>query len=246
MGDMEMFGYVYALLNPGMPGVVKIGRTDRHPDDRAKELTTTGNPHPFVAAYWKAVANPVLAEATLHEQFEKYRVNQKREFFNVDITLVVTAIQALEGVDEIDSSESNCDHGLPIAVEPYLYWMAVEQRDDLSRIGVSDLPKFDLHSFATEFSAKTWPTRQLMFGRPKFFELKDKSMGNDILEELSEFKVKDMPSLFKGVSIETINNLIFQYDEKVAVKSAAKLAEKLAEDEFRLSELRANALSKRL
>jgi T5orf172 domain len=241
-----MFGYVYALLNPGMPGIVKIGRTDRHPEERAKELTTTGNPHPFVAAYWKAVTNPVLAEAALHEKFDMFRVNQKREFFKVDVIQVITAIQALDGIDEVDPSEPDDEHGLPSAVEPYLYWMAVEQRDDLSRIGVSDLPKFDLHGFATAFAAKTWPNRQLMFGRPKFFEIKDKLMGYDIVEELSQFKIKDMPGLFQGVSVVDINNLIYQYEGKIAAKLAAKLAEKLADDQFRITESRANAISRRL
>ena len=39
---------VYALTNPAMPGIVKIGKTDRdNPKVRMNELYTTGVPLPF-------------------------------------------------------------------------------------------------------------------------------------------------------------------------------------------------------
>ena len=43
-----MSSIVYALTNPAMPGIVKIGKTDRdNPRVRMKELYTTGVPLPF-------------------------------------------------------------------------------------------------------------------------------------------------------------------------------------------------------
>ena len=47
-GDVEMPNIVYVLTNPAMPGLVKIGMTDR--DDvkrRMSDLYTTGVPLPF-------------------------------------------------------------------------------------------------------------------------------------------------------------------------------------------------------
>jgi hypothetical protein len=37
-------GYIYVLENETIPGLVKIGSTERNPEDRAKELMTTGVP----------------------------------------------------------------------------------------------------------------------------------------------------------------------------------------------------------
>ena len=46
--DMKEQGIVYVLTNPSMPGMVKIGMTERSEmDARLKELYTTGVPLPF-------------------------------------------------------------------------------------------------------------------------------------------------------------------------------------------------------
>ena len=45
---MKEQGIVYVLTNPSMPGMVKIGMTERSEmDARLKELYTTGVPLPF-------------------------------------------------------------------------------------------------------------------------------------------------------------------------------------------------------
>ncbi len=42
-------GYVYVLMNSSMRGLVKIGKTEREPEERAKELSaSTGVPTPFM------------------------------------------------------------------------------------------------------------------------------------------------------------------------------------------------------
>ena len=37
-------GYLYVLTNPSINGQVKIGRTERHPEDRRKEIVMKPNP----------------------------------------------------------------------------------------------------------------------------------------------------------------------------------------------------------
>src|SRR5688572_6679317 len=45
-------GYLYVLINPSLPGLVKIGKTNRDPEQRAAELSAaTGVPTPFVLVY---------------------------------------------------------------------------------------------------------------------------------------------------------------------------------------------------
>lgn len=77
-------GIVYVLTNPAMPGVVKIGRTSRGMDARLNELYSTGVPLPFECAYAARVDDEAKVERAFHRAFDPYRVNPKREFFNIE------------------------------------------------------------------------------------------------------------------------------------------------------------------
>jgi len=44
-------GYVYILINPSLPDLIKIGKSVRDPRKRARELSTTGVPAPFQVAF---------------------------------------------------------------------------------------------------------------------------------------------------------------------------------------------------
>jgi len=51
-------GYIYALVNASMPGLVKVGRTSRDPKDRAAELSgATGVATPFLVVYHEHFAD---------------------------------------------------------------------------------------------------------------------------------------------------------------------------------------------
>jgi hypothetical protein len=81
----SLAGYLYLLINPAMPGMVKVGRTSRRPERRASELAgATGVPTPFVVAFDLYVADARAAEAHAHARLEEagYRVAVNREFFS--------------------------------------------------------------------------------------------------------------------------------------------------------------------
>ena len=76
---------VYVLTNPAMPGMVKIGMTAREDiTERFTELYTTGVPLPFECAYAAKVANAGEVEKAFHTAFGPYRVNPRREFFEIE------------------------------------------------------------------------------------------------------------------------------------------------------------------
>ena len=80
------YGLVYVLTNSAMPGIVKIGMTQRvNLDQRLKELYGTGVPVPFECAFACKVSadKTKLLEQALHDAFAPYRVNPKREFFEI-------------------------------------------------------------------------------------------------------------------------------------------------------------------
>lgn len=77
-------GFVYVLTNPAMPGIVKIGRTNRSVVARSEELWTTGVPAPFEVHCEVKFPDCHLAEAIAHREFEEFRFSKSREFFSVD------------------------------------------------------------------------------------------------------------------------------------------------------------------
>jgi len=89
-------GFVYILLNPAFPRQVKIGRTARNPQARAKELSRqTGVPEDFVVLYDALVADSVRVEQLLHQRFASYRSSRHKEFFHVPPKEAILALQEL-------------------------------------------------------------------------------------------------------------------------------------------------------
>ena len=83
---MKEQGIVYVLTNPCMPGIVKIGMTERSEmDARLRELYTTGVPLPFECKFACRVNKSECGriEKALHTAFAPQRVNANREFFRI-------------------------------------------------------------------------------------------------------------------------------------------------------------------
>lgn len=85
--DSEDYGLVYVLTNPAMPGLVKIGMTQRSGlEQRMRELYGTGVPVPFKCEYACKVkkSDTKQLEQALHTAFKPQRVNPQREFFAIE------------------------------------------------------------------------------------------------------------------------------------------------------------------
>ena len=94
-----------------MPGLIKIGRTDRDLQSRVKELNSqTGVPLPFEVHYACEVVDSVATEKALHSGFADERINPKREFFRKNPERVVAILQHFaikqETVDESTTVET--------------------------------------------------------------------------------------------------------------------------------------------
>ena len=92
-------GYVYILSNAGMPGLLKIGLTERMPQARAKELQTTGVPHPFQLEFSVSVPDCQAAERQVHKLLEQngVRATGDREFFALSIDMAIATVQFVVG-----------------------------------------------------------------------------------------------------------------------------------------------------
>lgn len=77
-------GYVYCFENDSMPGLLKIGMTERTPEERLSEANgadTWRPPTPFSIVVAKRVNDPKIKEKKIHAFLEDERVN--REFFRI-------------------------------------------------------------------------------------------------------------------------------------------------------------------
>lgn len=107
-------GYVYLLTNPVMPGLVKIGMTERQDlEQRLRELYTTGVPVPFECVYAAKVnqSDCRRIEQALHKAFGPQRVNENREFFRIhpDQAKVILELFHHEDATEEITEEINKD-----------------------------------------------------------------------------------------------------------------------------------------
>ena len=87
-------GWVYVMSHPNMQGMLKVGQSSHDPSNRASELYTTGLPSPFEIEYVGLFERYVDLERSVHSFLEKHRVNNRREFFAVDIHIAISAIRS--------------------------------------------------------------------------------------------------------------------------------------------------------
>lgn len=95
--NKENCGLVYALTNPAMPGLVKIGMTSRKDiSQRIKELSSsTGVPVPFECQYACIVEDFERVEKALHKAFFPNRINLNREFFQIEVEQAIAILELL-------------------------------------------------------------------------------------------------------------------------------------------------------
>lgn len=83
------YGFVYCIGNDCMPGVYKVGMTDRAPSRRCDELSaSTSVPEPFDLLFFIECADPRRVEQSIHRQLTNYRVSDNREFFRCDLRII--------------------------------------------------------------------------------------------------------------------------------------------------------------
>ena len=102
---------VYILTNDAMPGFVKVGTTRNTMEQRLRQLYTSGVPVPFECYYAGVVEQALNVEKRIHRAFAVFRVNQNREFFEIDaeaaadIVRMVAIRDATPGEDFVEVQE---------------------------------------------------------------------------------------------------------------------------------------------
>lgn len=90
---MANHGFVYILGNEAMPGILKIGMTDRSPYQRADELSaSTAAPLEFKVLAICPCVDARQFEAAVHDWLSSVRVNPSREFFRLSLSDAVLCV----------------------------------------------------------------------------------------------------------------------------------------------------------
>ena len=117
-----MSEFIYILENTLMPGLVKIGRTERSVSERVNELSSsTGVPTGFTVVKEYSVANSVEAERIIHERLSDYRVSDNREFFKMEaddaVDIIESMLQKTETRRDYEREDEMVARAIPIVVK---------------------------------------------------------------------------------------------------------------------------------
>ena len=93
-----------------MPGLVKIGKTTRGGiDARLNELYSTGVPVPFECAFAARVTDEAKVESAFHRAFGPYRLNPKREFFQIEPEQAIALLELMADEDVTPALQQEAD-----------------------------------------------------------------------------------------------------------------------------------------
>jgi hypothetical protein len=97
-------GYIYIMRNPSFnENIFKIGLTTKETKEREKQLSNTSVPDKFFVMREWAVKNCKTAEKEIHALLDKYRIDPRREFFQINMKLANETIDFV--IENINSLE---------------------------------------------------------------------------------------------------------------------------------------------
>lgn len=132
------YGFIYVLANRAMPGIYKVGFTERSPSLRCEELSSaTGVPAPFELVCYAEYMNAQEREREIHRELAGFLVSRGREFFKCDLFHITQMV-----MDE-ELACTLCDRDM---VTPMLYAFSPMFK---ARIDVSDFIQKDSLDFLT-------------------------------------------------------------------------------------------------
>jgi len=105
-------GYIYGFSNVSMAGILKIGITERTPNERLREANASDTwrpPTPYKIEFAKKVSDVSRKERALHALLEQYaeRINPRREFFRVSPDTFRRFLDLMDGEMWINTNDEN-------------------------------------------------------------------------------------------------------------------------------------------
>jgi hypothetical protein len=119
--------YIYVLSNPGMQGIVKIGRTDDL-EQRLKALFNTSVPAPFKLEYSILCRNTPYIEKEIHKALVEHKFDS-REFFTISVkeairtvkTVIALQLSSFKSTVDLIKTDDSMEHHLNLIIDDRVY-----------------------------------------------------------------------------------------------------------------------------
>jgi len=92
------------MSNPAYPGRLKIGQTSKDPEERRRDLGSTGVLEDFILEYRALSEDYESLEREIHRDLDDVRVRADREFFTISAPEAINKIREIAG-DRIESDK---------------------------------------------------------------------------------------------------------------------------------------------
>jgi len=92
-----MIGFIYIMSNPAHPDIQKIGQTSKDPEERRKELSSTGVLEEFELEYRALSEDFESLEREIHKSLSLLRYRKEREFFTISIPEAINKVREIAG-----------------------------------------------------------------------------------------------------------------------------------------------------
>ena len=189
MSESKTDGWLYCFSNPVMPGLFKIGFTERTPEKRRNELQTSGVPVPFKIEFARFVNNPMYLEKNIHKLFDKSRIAPNREFFEAPLDEVRCAFELMVGV----------------------WWVEKRVEEEEAKGETEILNSNDRCSGCSRWQFGKWKPGCRRRGGEECFtdgqELRHKTAGREDAWHFIFRKGKSHPFIYNGSEFKTMNQL---------------------------------------
>ncbi|ALA58387.1 GIY-YIG nuclease family protein [Nitrospira moscoviensis] len=132
-----MKGWVYVISNPAMPGLIKVGHSTKDPELRARELSSTGSPHPYIVEYEMLIEQPARVEQQAHNALKNWR--ERKEWFRCSCEEAIAAIQRSAGSGVIHESFKRADRERSAAIRYAQEQSAARKKEIDAKLAAQEL-----------------------------------------------------------------------------------------------------------
>lgn len=127
-------GIIYFLVNPAIPGLVKIGRTAGTVETRIQQLSSTSVPQPFQVLATFHVYDSEACEKKVHLALHDWRPNMNREFFKGSASdLLQSALPIISSYLHPPENSTIKPPAAPLVDEDDIYFMQCLLHDGYQR-----------------------------------------------------------------------------------------------------------------
>lgn len=208
-------GYVYVLINPSMPNLVKIGKTTREPKERAKELSsTTGVPVPFIVVHDEFFENCSKAEQYIHTLLADggFRVSTNREFFEISVKEAIDAVMQTKEYFGEYINIAQIEYDKSIERLSYLLYKKVDKGKELT-----DEEGAELSSLSANLKGVKIPNYEDLWKTPPTgLSAKELQKFNNALGAYKAYKYLIMPD---GLEDEFFLNIMKNFSDEIKNKT---------------------------